>query len=118
MLVDKSQGLAAANSIDNKTGRPDAAPTASSSSSAAISYAVETAKAAVKLLQTYPKPYSDKSIFKVQCYLNVHCPKDFVSIAIRIFNESCGDCVVAEQNNNYQDPIRLRPLFTEADDHF
>jgi hypothetical protein len=117
MLVDKSQALAAANNIDNRIDRPAAASPATNSS-AAINYAIETAKAAVKLLGTYPKPYSDKSIFKVQCYLNVHCPKDFVSIAIRIFNESCGDCVVAEQNNNYQDPIRLRPLSTETDDHF
>ncbi|MDP3506695.1 MAG: hypothetical protein Q8T09_01770 [Candidatus Melainabacteria bacterium] len=117
MLVDKFQALAVANNFDNKTDRPAAAPPASNSS-AAINYAIETANSAVKLLRTYPKPYSDKSIFKVQCYLNVHCPKDFVSIAIRIFNESCGDCVVAEQNNNYQDPIRLRPVSTETDDHF
>jgi hypothetical protein len=117
MLVNKLEGLIAGNGINNQADKPSAAPPASNSS-AAIDYAIQTAKAAVKLLQTYPKPYSDKSIFKVQCYLNVHCPKDFVSIAICIFNESCIDCVVAEQKNNYQDPIRLRPMFTETDDHF
>jgi hypothetical protein len=116
MLVNKLEGLNVGNGINNQADKPAAAPPASSN--AAIDYAIQTAKAAVKLLHTYPKPYSDKSIFKVQCYLNVHCPKDFVSIAIRIFNESCIDCVVAEQSNNYQDPIRLRPMFTETDDHF
>jgi hypothetical protein len=115
MQANKFQGIVASN-ISNHTDRPASAPAANSS--AAIDYAIQTAKTAAKLIHTYPKPCSDKVIFKVQCYLNVHCPKNFVSVAIRIFNESCFDYAIAEQNNNYEEPIRLRPVSAESDDHF
>jgi len=72
-----------------------------------INKAIETAKSAANLCLTYQNPHSQRAIRDVEMFLNENCPRNFISLALGIFNQECRGIVKAFRIACADQPIRL-----------
>lgn len=72
-----------------------------------INQAIETAKSAANLCLTYQNPHSQKAIRDVEMFLNANCPRNYISLALGIFNQECRGIVKAFRIACADEPIRL-----------